>query len=48
MAATQALVLAATQALVLAATAVTQVPDLAEVPLVVLLVAAVHQVVLTH
>jgi len=32
----------------MAATAVTQVPDLAEVPLVVLLVAAVHQAVLTH
>jgi hypothetical protein len=39
--------MAATQALVLAATAVTQVPDLAEVPLL-LLVAAVHQAVLTH
>jgi hypothetical protein len=38
--------MAATQALELAATAVTQVPDLAEVPLVV--VAAVHQAVLTH
>jgi hypothetical protein len=40
--------MAATQALVLAATAVTQVPDLAEVPLVVLLVAAVHQAMLAH
>ena len=40
--------MAATQALVLAATAVTQVPEVAEVPLAVLLVAAVTQAVLTH
>jgi hypothetical protein len=40
--------MAATLALVLAATAVTQVLDLAEVPLVVLLVAAVTQAMLAH
>jgi hypothetical protein len=40
--------MAATLVLALAATAVTQVPGLAEVPLVVLQVAAVTQTVLTH
>ena len=40
--------MAATLALVLAATAATQVPEVAAVPLVALLVAVVHQAVLTH
>ena len=40
--------MAATLALVLAATAVQAMPEVAAAPLVVLLVAAVHQVALTH
>jgi hypothetical protein len=40
--------MAATQALVLAATAATRVPEVAEVPLAVLLVAAATQAMLAH
>ena len=42
------MVLAATRVLALVATAVTQVPEVAAAPLVVLLVAVVPQAILVH